>query len=84
MCDDETPRVPEGVLRGIEDIAEGRTVSDEDFIEALESDDEYCYIVDVESDSILRYSKKWPRYYTGYDDVEIRIASWPADRGNNQ
>lgn len=28
--------VPEGVLKGIEDIAEGRTLSDEEFDEFLE------------------------------------------------
>ncbi|WP_169051889.1 hypothetical protein [Halorhabdus amylolytica] len=28
--DEERPEVPEGVLRGIEDIAEGRTASKED------------------------------------------------------
>ncbi|GAB3688173.1 hypothetical protein GCM10028857_22040 [Salinarchaeum chitinilyticum] len=32
--DPQRPEVPEGVLRGIEDIAEGRTASKED-IEAL-------------------------------------------------
>lgn len=32
--DDDRPQVPEGVLRGIEDLAEGRTV-DEEELEAV-------------------------------------------------
>lgn len=34
--DEKRECVPEGVLKGIEDIAEGRTLSDEQFDEALD------------------------------------------------
>lgn len=34
--DDKRARVPEGVLKGIEDIAEGRTLSGEQLDEALD------------------------------------------------
>jgi len=34
---EESECVPEGVLKGIEDIAEGRTMSDEEFDSVLES-----------------------------------------------
>lgn len=34
---EEAECVPEGVLKGIEDIAEGRTLSDEEFDDALDS-----------------------------------------------
>lgn len=33
---EEVVHVPEGVLKGIEDIAEGRTMSDEELDEVLE------------------------------------------------
>ncbi|WP_162224277.1 hypothetical protein [Halorussus salinus] len=34
--DEKQAYVPEGVLKGIEDIAEGRTLSDEQFDEVLD------------------------------------------------
>jgi hypothetical protein len=34
--DEKQAYVPEGVLKGIEDVAEGRTLSDEEFDEVLE------------------------------------------------
>lgn len=34
--DEKQVYVPEGVLKGIEDVAEGRTLSDEEFDEALD------------------------------------------------
>ncbi|WP_162224495.1 hypothetical protein [Halorussus amylolyticus] len=33
---EEATRLPEGVLKGIEDVVEGRTMSDEDFDDVLE------------------------------------------------
>jgi len=32
----EQPSIPEGVLKGIEDIVEGRTLSDEEFDDVLD------------------------------------------------
>lgn len=37
--DDETVHVPAGVIDGVEDLEEGRTMSDEDVKDALEEED---------------------------------------------
>lgn len=38
MSEDNIPKVPKGVLRGIEDIAEGRTLSKKDILDVLQND----------------------------------------------